>query len=117
MFDLRSPCSDCPFLKTGGIRLTRGRVREIARCFTDSQGAVFHCHKTVTHDDNDDDGGTITTGNEQVCAGGLIFADKQGKANQGMRIAMRLRLFNPDALTGRDRVFDSLAAMLRTADR
>ena len=40
-FDLYKPCSDCPFLRKGGIRLTLPRVREIAGVMLDSQGSTF----------------------------------------------------------------------------
>lgn len=113
MFDLKGPCTDCPFLKAGGIRLTPGRVREIAACFTDWHGATFYCHKTT---EEDDDGDPVRTGREQMCAGGLVFALKQHKMNQMARIGSRIG-WNPDTMIGHDRVFDSLTAMLRTAVR
>ena len=115
MFDLRQVCSNCPFLKSGGIRLMAGRVREIARCFTDVQGGTFPCHKTVKNDDDDDDsGGRPMRRGEQICVGGILFADKQGRANQMVRIGERTG-FDIRKVSGKGLVFDSLAQMLKTA--
>lgn len=88
MFDLKAPCDNCPFRKDGGIRLTEGRVKEIAREFTDTQGGTFPCHKTVRYDDDDADARRPMRRGEQMCMGGILFADKQG-TNQMVRIGER----------------------------
>ena len=111
MFDLRHPCDNCPFLKVGGIRLRKGRVREIARYFTDVQGGTFPCHKTVKGDDDED---RPMRRGEQMCMGGILFADKQGRANQMVRIGERTG-FDIRKVSGRELVFDSIAQMLKTA--
>jgi hypothetical protein len=54
-YDLYTPCADCPFRKKGGIRLTRARVVEVAAC-VENPGGEFPCHKTVKHNDEDDEG-------------------------------------------------------------
>ena len=111
MFDLKRPCSNCPFLKDGGIRLTRQRTRDIAREFLDPNGGTFHCHKTV---ERDDDGEETSSKDAQMCMGGVLFAYKQGVANQMVRIGSRTG-FDIDAVTGGELVFSSLDAMLRAA--
>ncbi len=116
-WDMKKPCDDCPFLKVGGIRLRRARIREIAGGMLDIQGATFACHKTVEWDE---DGETeINTKSQKHCAGALIFAEKHGSANQSTRIAERLGLYDAHALMdNRDTVtsvFDTLRQMLRTA--
>lgn len=107
MFDMLTPCSNCPFLKKGGIRLRPARVREIA----DPYSGIFPCHKTVTHDD--EDGEQIITGKEQYCAGKLLFNMKVGHFDQMMRIGERTG-WKPDDMIGYDLVFDSLRSMLAT---
>jgi hypothetical protein len=114
MFKLTKPCDSCPFRKVDGIRLTPERAREIAGLFTDSQGGTFPCHKTVDYDIEDDtDDARQMRAPEQLCAGGLIFAEKQGSVNQLMRIMERVGGYDPSALRGHDEVFDSLSEMLR----
>ena len=54
-FKLTKPCSNCPFLKVGGIRLRRERAREIARAQIDAQGGTFPCHKTTREDGDGED--------------------------------------------------------------
>ena len=117
-YTMTAPCTDCPFLRDGGIRLTRGRIREIAGGMLNSQGIEFQCHKTVIWDDDEDDS-VIRTERDQHCAGALIFAEKQGCATQMMRISERLGLYDAAALMANtaamDRVFGSLSEMLKTA--
>jgi hypothetical protein len=113
MFDLKAPCADCPFLKAGGIRLTPPRARQVARYFTDTQGGTFPCHKTVKATDDDDEARPMRRG-EQLCMGGILFADRLGRANQMVRIGERTG-FDITKVAGRDLVFDSLAQMLKTA--
>lgn len=101
-----TPCNNCPFRRDGGIRLTQARIVEI----TQSDGA-FPCHKTT---ESDDDGEPITTGKEVHCAGFLIFQEKRKRANQMMRIAERLGLYNAAKLMKSKSVgavFDTLAEM------
>jgi len=113
-FDLKKPCSDCPFLRKGGIRLTQKRVREIAASILSTQGSTFSCHKTTIEDD---DGELVDSKDSRHCAGALIFSERQGNATQMMRIAERLGLYHATALM-KDKavvrsVFRDLAEMLK----
>ena len=117
-FDLLNPCSNCPFLKKGGIALTPGRVLEIAEPFLDSQGSTFACHKTVNYSDEDDDGNPNRNNpNERHCAGALMFAEKNGNATQMMRIMERIGGYDARKLMSDKKrvasVFSTLAEMLR----
>jgi hypothetical protein len=112
-FNLTTPCDNCPFRREGGIRLHRKRAHDIAALFTDEQGGTFPCHKTVDYDtDTDDDGPRPMRPEEKMCAGGLIFAEKQGVANQMVRIMERIGAYDPRKLRGHDAVFDDLDEML-----
>lgn len=121
-FTLKKPCDTCPFLRKGGVRLSRARVWEIASAMLDSQGATFACHKT-TLELPDDDGSTSlqATPESQHCAGALMFAEKNLNATQAMRIAERLRLYDARALMANkdalEKVFDSVEEMMQTAWR
>jgi hypothetical protein len=112
-FDLKKPCDNCPFLKKGGIRLTQGRIQQIAGYMLDSQGATFPCHKTTIDTDED---GRAATPKSKHCAGALIFAEKNDNANQMMRIAERLGIYKPQELMADqaivDLVFDDVDDML-----
>ena len=110
MFELAAPCENCPFLREGGERLLPERVREIAGTMLRPDGGPFFCHQTV---DYTDDFGAITV-DSQHCAGALLFALKQGRETLIMRQARRLG-WDPAALRGRERVFDSAEEMLRAA--
>lgn len=99
-------CSNCPFRREGGIRLTLERVIEI----TQSEGA-FPCHKTT---ETDDEGELVRTGKEVHCAGFLILREKQQQPNQMMRIAERLGMYNAEELMKSKsvcEVFDSVDEM------
>ena len=108
-FHVPRVCDDCPF-RRGGVRLRRERVRELARAATDNQGSAFWCHKTTGVL------GKVPRGKRrQQCAGALIFAEKQGRANQIARIMGRLGAYDPDALMATPEagdVYDTVDAIL-----
>lgn len=110
-FDLHVPCSNCPFLKKGGIRLTRARVNEIAGNSLSPDGKTFPCHKTTI----DGVEGLVATASSRHCAGSLIFSEKHKNATQMVRIAERLGLYNARKLMSQkevvDKVFDSVREM------
>lgn len=117
-YDMTVPCNNCPFRKEGGIRLTDERVKEIASGMLCSQGIQFPCHKTTTEDQKSDDdrsGHFIPTDGNIACAGALIFAEKQGKATQMMRIMERLGGYDYKKLMANkevvSQVFDNMAQM------
>lgn len=124
-FGLKKPCDSCPFLRTdGAVRLRAGRIRDIHNVVTGSQGGSFPCHKTVKDEDREEDecGDEIWSGPRphwQWCAGALIYALKQERPNQLMRVALRVGLLDPDELLASDAaddVFDNRAEWLVSAD-
>lgn len=119
-YDLKKPCANCPLLRSKKrVSLRAGRIREIHNHLVGPQGGSFPCHKTVKQEDRgdeDDDTSYTPTPNEQHCAGGLIYALAQDNPNQLTRVAMRLRLFDPDELLKqKKKVFGSLHEWLETA--
>ncbi len=113
-YDLHKPCKNCPFLKEGGIRLTRGRVNEIAGMMLAGGRGEFPCHKTTREDG---DGELTETPESRHCAGALIFAEKHDRPTQMMRICERLRMYDRTKLVGFEDVFDSIQETRRTAVR
>jgi hypothetical protein len=105
-FDLLRPCSSCPFLRIGGVRLTEARVEEIAGGMLSTQGATFACHKTTTPSSDGMD--MLETKDSRHCAGALIFAEKNENATQMMRIAERLGMYNPRKMMADQAVVDSV---------
>jgi hypothetical protein len=116
LYDLKKPCDNCPFLKKGGVRLTQGRVQEIADAMLNWNGSTFACHKTTIDVEGDEGGERAVTGKSRHCAGALIFAEKNDNANQMMRIAERLGMYKPQELMADQAVvalvFDDVDEML-----
>lgn len=108
---MKKPCSDCPFLKKGGIRLTQARVKEIAEVLLDSQGKYLTCHKTTVEDD--ETGEMVNGPNATHCAGALIFAERNGNATQIMRIMERLGAYDAKALMSQKKVVASVFSTTR----
>lgn len=119
MIHMYAPCDNCPFLKEGGIRLTRARVEElVANLANYSSGGSFPCHKTtVSQEDDDGDSDRVDGPKAAFCGGALIFSHKQGWANAMIRIAGRLGLYDPEKHpeAAQRLVFDSEREMLATA--
>ena len=92
-YSMKRPCSSCPFLREGGVKLRKSRIREIAGVMTSSRGGTFPCHKSVDYTDGGSPGRPGQE-NEIHCAGALIFAEKHDRPTQMMRIAERLGLYD-----------------------
>lgn len=106
-FTMTVPCSNCPFRRVGGIKLSKSRIKEIGGMMLDSQGGTFPCHKTADLAKREID---IPRAGEIHCAGALIFAEKNGAATQMMRIAERLRIYDHAKLSesAKEEVWDNL---------
>jgi hypothetical protein len=114
-FSMTVPCDSCPFRREGGVRLTPGRAREIAKLMMDSQGGTFACHKSVDYSEEDEDGDSILGPDDLHCAGALIFAEKTNSAGtQMMRISERFGDYDSRKFTETSKalIFDSLSEML-----
>jgi hypothetical protein len=112
-FALKRPCGNCPFRADRTPFLDRDRVREIADSL--HADASFHCHKTVSYPA--EDGAGEVTPDSKHCAGALITMEREGFANQMMRIGERLGFYNPADLAMDAPVHDSLDAWVATHDR
>lgn len=103
MFKMRRPCENCPFLNVGAIELTPGRIKGIIDTLVSDHHSTFHCHKTVhngrTGGEWDDEGNYVASGDENMCAGAMIYLEKLGRPTVGMRVGRVLRMYSPDDLT------------------
>ena len=92
MFDLKRPCSNCPFRVGQGslFGMTKRRLDEIFR------SPAFQCHKTLLYDD---DGQPVVNGPKtQQCAGLMAVLHREGQANTIMQVAERLGYLDPETL-------------------
>lgn len=88
-FDLKGPCSGCPFRTDGGVRhLGRKRAIEITESLC--EGATFPCHKTTNEDDK---GKRIINPSEQMCGGAMVLLEKTSGGNLAMHLARVLRWY------------------------
>jgi hypothetical protein len=93
-YDLHKPCNHCPFLREGGIKLRADRIREISDLMLYGNSGGFPCHRTTKY--NDEHGDLMEDANSKHCTGALVYAEKQERSTQMMRIAERLGLYNPE---------------------
>lgn len=106
-FNLKRPCKDCPFRNDKPHQegwLGAERAEGIYQSLLD--GGNFPCHKT--HDYADDNSGEFThQKGHQFCAGALIMLENEGSTfqSQALRMAVRLRLYNPNDLDKNSPVF------------
>ncbi len=115
-YDLKAPCSNCPFRTDVKPYLTQERVRGIRDGLLQGQG-TFYCHKTTDLGEAADDEQTqlddsyIPKGSEQVCAGSMILLEKIGRPDQLMRIAERIGMYDRKKLVMDSPVFSSFGKM------
>jgi len=83
MFKLKKVCDDCPFRSDIRPYIRPDRAEEISDALLVNDG-WFSCHKTTTSI-----GKTNRDKGAQHCVGAILFSEKQGYANQMMRIAER----------------------------
>lgn len=95
-FRLKKVCSNCPFRSDREFHgLREERVRALGQALKD--GAIFHCHKTVKYDEDEETGKeTHNLEKSQFCAGALATIIKGGHANMTVQVGERLGLRDPD---------------------
>ena len=111
---LTRPCNNCPFRTDVTPYIRHERAEEIADAITRRQG-TFSCHKTIDHDDEEDDeaaGNHVPSKDEQHCAGALIMLEHMDQPNQLMRIYERLRAYDRTKLDMTSPVYTSARAFI-----
>ncbi len=96
-FDLTAPCGNCPFLKAGGVELREGRLEGIIDDLVNDDRNSFYCHNSVYSKhggEHDEDGNYCASGNEQVCAGSMIYLLKADAPNVALRVAAAFGMVN-----------------------
>lgn len=93
-FDLKKPCSTCPFRTDVIFPLRPARRMEITHALMGN--GSFACHNTVDYSEGDNP----DPQEEQFCAGALIAMDRDEILfeNGFVRLAERLGVFDYDAL-------------------
>lgn len=104
-YALRGPCADCPFRADRPFHLHPARVDEIADALLEGDG--FTCHKTVRYEE------FVADANHpgaRECGGSMATLEREGRPNQGMRIAERLGLYDPEQIDPAAPVHNSIDA-------
>jgi hypothetical protein len=107
MFDLKRPCSNCPFRKGQGelFAMRLDRLEEI------KNGDAFQCHKTIDYERFDDP--RARQGDRpQQCAGLMAVLAREDATSTIMQVAERLGHLDLDALDPEQEAYDSWAAVL-----
>ncbi|GAB3304098.1 hypothetical protein EK0264_03620 [Epidermidibacterium keratini] len=112
-YDLTTPCKRCPFRSDIDPYLRPARASEIAEALR--QGSTFTCHKTTVVDPRNE-ARMVPGPRAQFCAGALATMEREGFANQMMRIAERIGLYDAARVDFDAPVYDSLADWLAAHD-
>lgn len=107
-FKLKKPCSNCPFRTDVEPYLNRSRAKHICAAL---ERGTFSCHKTVKYSDDYEEGYAPSEG-EQFCAGALAMMKKSESWGQMARIAIKLRILDPNLIDGDAPVFESYKAFI-----
>jgi hypothetical protein len=116
-YKLRRPCENCPFRTDVPGYLRRERAQEIAEAL--ANGSEFACHQTTVSDEEVGGDGSerVATPDSAFCAGALITMERSGQANQIMRVAERLGLYEHEKLDMYAPVHASLYAFVEPGVR
>lgn len=100
MFDLKRPCTTCPFRRGHGslFRLAPVRLVEIFNA------PAFQCHKTVDYSGDEPGSGD----KPQQCAGLMTVLHRSAMPNQIMQVAERMNGFNPADLDPQGEAYQSI---------
>ena len=104
MFDLKRPCNNCPFTRANAhnFALPPERLDDIV------EATAFQCHKTVDYSCYEDPK-ERQGDHPQQCAGLMATLHREGRHNQIMQVAIRLRALDPEKLDPNHEAFDTLA--------
>lgn len=102
-FNLKRPCTNCPFRTDIRPFLNPSRAAEICNAMLVADES-FWCHKTIDYGGESEG---ETTKKTQHCAGALILLEKLDRPNQLMRIAERLGMYDRTQLDMAAPVFES----------
>jgi len=114
-FNQKAPCNDCPFRKKGGVRYGLVSAFNYMKYFVTYPGRTFPCHKSVPAEIPRDQWSEWQPG-QVLCAGGLIFAKKQGEEYLIMKIGIERGVYDPNQHLEEDSVFDTPEEMLSVAE-
>lgn len=111
-FDLRSPCSDCPFRTDAPMH--EGIISDLVHKLDSfaEDNLTHSCHQTDPRADCAAEKRLPAGSPIQHCAGALIFAYKQDRPQWPMIIAEAKKLFDPKRLNMKAPVFASTVKML-----
>ncbi|HKX40907.1 MAG TPA: hypothetical protein VJO99_07100 [Burkholderiaceae bacterium] len=87
-FDLKRPCSNCPFRKVGAIELHVDRLPSIIASLLADDHEWFMCHKTIAQ---------ARRGRSQ-CVGSMVYLLKAGAPSVSMRVAAAVGVLKFDEL-------------------
>lgn len=108
-FDLKAPCGNCPFRKTGAIELRPGRLEGIIKSLSDDH-VTFPCHKTTEASGKGGD-------HVQACMGATAFMHRRGRLSILLRLAIRMRMVSvPDIESVYPHLLDDTRRQMRRID-
>jgi hypothetical protein len=107
MFDLKRPCSQCPFRKGQGhfFNLSVERLDEIR------QAPAFQCHRTIDYDAFDERD-RRQGDRPQQCAGLMAVLARERATNAIMQLAQRLRHLSIEDLDPQREAYDTWADVI-----
>lgn len=110
-YDMRNPCSDCPFSTNAPWH--QGIMEELARktALMDAGHLAHTCHQTDARADCAATKRAPNGAPMQHCAGMLIMAEKTGLQQRHMFAAQIRGAYNPAKLNLNGPVFDSMGHM------
>ena len=104
-FNIKAPCSECPFRVASPMRVRQGHMEEILDSIED--GHPFPCHKVTQNR-----GRTLNHPHARYCAGSMLYSLQQRRTGVHMQLAERLGLWSPDELSRHVPVMTTREAML-----
>lgn len=108
-FNLRRPCSDCPFRNDSPGYLHPERARELSEGPMQNDQQWLACHKTTVEGE---DGERAIVDDSQVCAGQMVFLIKNRMQNFPMRLAAAMGVLSFSDLDMSAPVCDSVEEMV-----
>ncbi len=89
-FDLKRPCSNCPFRTEGAIELRPERLPAIVAGLLADDHSWFKCHKTLHLEQH--------AHRDAQCVGAMVYLLKVNRPSVSMRVAEKFGLLDYDAL-------------------
>jgi len=104
MFNLKTPCKDCPFVKDSltNETLHENRLKDIVHDLENN--GHFFCHKTIDYTKGEHGEKFKPKQGNELCAGSLLYMKREGIDTQYLKVMRAMDQYDDSKLEGMEKI-------------